>query len=219
MTFWIGILVAALFAWSAVKVGFYGMWAMLFNIIISVYLAIFLRPGIVEVLPEVGNAPYDNALAMIVTAVASFLVLQGITYTFFTAHFTIPLPKILDVVGAGVLGFWAGLLVWSFASLLIAITPIVENSFVKEIIISNQAQQINVSPVCRWCNFVNIIVSRPGDERTTEQMIDDLLTQAQEETEDTIEPAEPNEPTDSDEKNTATINTKSKGLPKLRGGA
>jgi len=215
MTFWIGILVAALFAWSAVKVGFYGMWAMLFNIIISVYLAIFLRPGIVEVLPEIGNAPYDNALTMIAIAVASFLVLQGITYTFFTAHFAIPLPKILDVVGAGVLGFWAGLLVWSFASLLITITPLAKNSFVKEIVIGNQAQQANTSSICRWCNFVNAIVSRQGDEHTTEQMIDDLLTQTQEETEDTFEPAEPNEPTDSDEKNTAKINTKNKGQPKL----
>lgn len=41
MAFWIGLLVAIIFAAMAIKVGLYETWAMLFNIIISVYLAVF----------------------------------------------------------------------------------------------------------------------------------------------------------------------------------
>jgi hypothetical protein len=44
MVFWAGILVGGLFIWFAVKIGFYEMWATLFNIVISIYIAIFLSP-------------------------------------------------------------------------------------------------------------------------------------------------------------------------------
>ena len=44
--FWIGILVAVLFAYSAIKLGFYHTWTMLFNLVIAVYVALRISPMI-----------------------------------------------------------------------------------------------------------------------------------------------------------------------------
>ncbi len=191
MTFWIGILVAAAFAWLAVKTGFYETWAMLFNIVISIYLAIYLRPIIVDTVPSAGDTPYGNALTMAATAIAVFLILHGITYVFFTSQFSISFPKIFDTLGAGFLGFLAGFLVWSFVSLLICTTPISQNSFVKGIGFENQFKQNNASVICWWCNLVNTAVSSRSGEYTSEEAISELLKSAEPKAQ--AEPAEPAE--------------------------
>ena len=51
MVFWIGILVAVIFAYSAIKLGFYHAWTMLFNLVIAVYVALRISPAIEEFLP------------------------------------------------------------------------------------------------------------------------------------------------------------------------
>jgi len=179
MLFWVGILIGVLFAWSAVKIGFYEMWAILFNIVISVYLAIYLQPAIVDIVPSASGTPYGNALTMLATAIAVFLILYSISYILLTGQFTIPFPKIFDALGSSVLGFLAGFLLWSFASLLLSITPISQNSFVKEIGFDNQFEQTNVSYICRWCNLVNTAVSSKARGFTAEQAINRLLKSAE----------------------------------------
>ena len=200
MIFWIGILVGGVFAWFAIKMGFYETWAMLFNIIISIYLAVHLQPIIADVVPAAGDTPYSNALTMIATAIVSFLILHSISYTFLTGQFSISFPKIFDTLGAGFLGFLAGFLVWSFVSLLIYITPISQNAFVKEIGFGSQFEQTSVPYICRWCNLVNKAVSRQDNKLTTEEAISGLLKRvekkAQAKTAKEAAPAEPNKPTE-----------------------
>jgi hypothetical protein len=198
MAFWFGILVAGLFVWYAVGIGFYEMWVMLFNIVISIYLAVFLRPIIVNI-PAVGDTPYSNALAMIAIALASFSVLHGISYTFITSQFKVSFPRIFDTLGTGFLGFLAGFLVWNFVSFLIFITPISQDTFVRGIGFNKQFQQSNVSVICRWCDLVNRVVSSQDSECTTEQAVSGLLKSVEEkrtraETTKRAEPNEPNEP-------------------------
>ena len=110
MAFWIGIFVAAVFAWFAVKIGFYEIWAMLFNIVISIYLAIRLRPVVPKFFPAAGAAPYSDVLIIVAIALGVFLILHGITYVFLTSQFAVPFPKLFDILGAGVLGFLTGFL-------------------------------------------------------------------------------------------------------------
>ncbi len=173
MVFWIGILVGGLFAWLAIRIGFYETWVMLFNIVISIYLAIHLQPLIADFVPTSARMLYSNALIVMATAIASFLTLHGITYVLFTSQFRISFPKVFDILGAGLLGFFAGFTVWSFASFLVCITPISQNTLVKEF--GFNRQQANVSSLCWWCNLVNGVVSRPDDQLTTEKLIDSLL--------------------------------------------
>jgi hypothetical protein len=193
MAFWFGILVAGLFAWFAVGIGFYEMWVMLFNIVISIYLAVFLRPIIVNI-PAVGDTPYSNALTMIAIAIASFSILHGISYTFITSQFKVSFPRIFNTLGTGFLGFLAGFLVWNFVSFLIFITPISQDTFVRGIGFNDEFQQSNISVICRWGNLVNRVVSSRDSEISCEQAVSELLKSTEPELR--VEPAEEAEPND-----------------------
>jgi len=196
MAFWFGILVGGLFAWFAVGIGFYETWTMLFNIIISIYLAVFLQPVIVNI-PAVGDTPYTNALTMVAIAIASFAILHGITYTFLTGQFKVSFPRMLSPLGTGFLGFLAGFLIWNFVSFLIFITPISQEFLVKKIGFDSQLQQTNVSYVSWWCDLVNTVASSRDNSITSEQAISGLLksaeSRAQVKPAKRAEPAEPKE--------------------------
>ena len=175
MAFWIGILAGSLFVCYTLKIGFYETWAMLFNLVISIYLGVHLQPIISRIIPAAADTPYGNALTVLAVAAGSFLILHGITCVFFTSQLTISFPKIFDVLGTGLLGFLAGFLVWSFVTLLISITPISQQPIAKEIGFGSQFEQTNVPYICRWCNLVSMVVSRQDKEITSEQVISGLL--------------------------------------------
>lgn len=213
--FWVGILVGGTFAWFAIKLRFYQTWTLVFNIIISIYLGLYLRPVIVNI-PAVGDTPYSNALAMAAVALASFLILHGISYTFFTGQFNVSFPKVFDAVGTGLLGFLAGFLVWSFLSLLFYITPVSQNTFVKEIGFTDQFQQTSVLYLSRFCNLVNAVVSSQDNECSAEQTISKLLKgPAPKKTrEKTSEKPKPTGPADPNNAETGTTKQKQLNPPR-----
>jgi apolipoprotein N-acyltransferase len=177
MVFWLGILVGAVFAWFAVRIGFYGMWTMLFNIIISVYLAIYLQPVVVNV-PGLGDTLYTNALAMVGTAIAVFLILHSISYAFLTGQLIPTFPKVFNTLGTGFLGFLAGFLVWSFVALLVYVTPISQNAFIKSIGLG-KFQETSISCISRGCGLVNAL-SFQDKQCSAEETISQLLTSVEE---------------------------------------
>lgn len=213
MVFWIGILVSGAFAWSAIKRGFYETWAMLFNIVISIYLAVYLRPTIIDIVSSNGDTPYGNAIAMIGIAIGSFLILQGISYLLFIS--SVPFPKVFNTLGAGFLGFLAGFLVWSFANLLICITPISQNTLVKETGFSrSQFKQTNMPIICWWCNLIDTVASRQDNRYSTEQAVNDLLKSTEKKTRDKqAEPVEPDEPAEPNNVKTGIGGEKQSILP------
>lgn len=194
MIFWIGILVGGSFAWFAVKRGFYETWAFAFNIIISIYLGVFLGPVIADIVPVTSVPGYNNALCMAATAIGAFLILHGISYTFITGQFSIPFPRALELLGSGSLGFLAGFLVSSFFCLLIWITPISQQPIVKDMGFDSGFERCSL-PVIRWCcNLVQTAVSRQDSRYTAQEAITELLKKAQERTGNQAEPNEPPQP-------------------------
>jgi uncharacterized membrane protein required for colicin V production len=179
MVFWLGILTGGLFTWFAIKIGFYEMWAMLFNIVISVYVAIFLAPVILNIIPEAGDIPCSHALALAALGAGTFCILFGITYVFLTGQFKVSFPKSFDILFAGVLGFLAGFLVLSFAALVITITPISQNRFVRQVGFNRNSEQANISYICWWCDLVNSIVSSPDTKISSKQAVEHLLSETQ----------------------------------------
>ena len=184
MVFWLGILTGGLFIWFSMKIGFYEMLAMLFNIVISIYVSIFLTPVILDIVPEAGDIPCSNAFASAVLAVGTFFVLYGITWVFLTGQFKVSFPKLFDTLFTGVLGFLTGFLVLSFAALVITITPISQNRFVKQVGLNRNSQHANISYICWWCDLVNSIVSSPDTKITSEQAVEHLLSETQSKTSD-----------------------------------
>jgi len=176
MIFWMGILAGGLFVWLAVRMGFFETWALLFNVVISIYLSIFLGPVILDIVPDAGNTSYSNALVLAVTAVAAFLVLYGFTCVFYTSQFKVTFPRVFEVIFAGVLGFLTGFLVLSFAALVITATPVSGNQFISQVGFNRDSQRANISYVCWWCDQVNSIVSLPDSEVTTNRIVSQLLS-------------------------------------------
>ncbi len=202
MVFWTGVLVSCLFAWYAITRGFYETWVMLFNIIISIYLAIYLKPVTENIVPGTDTL-YRDALIVIASASAFFAILHGLSYILIMGQFSIPFPKILDTFGAGFLGFFTGFLLWSFAGLLVCITPISQNTFAKEIGLCGRFKQTNIPYICWWCNRVNMVVSRKGHKYPAEQAVDDMLKDFEGKMYDVgVSPYEPNVPARSDDSKT-----------------
>jgi hypothetical protein len=175
MAFWIGILAGALWVAYTLKTGFYETWAILFNLVISIYLGVHLQPLISAIIPAAADTPYGNTLTVLAVAAASFLLLQGITYVFFTSQLTISFPKLFDVLGAGLLGFLAGFLVWSFVALLLCTTPLSHKPAVKQMCFDSQ--QTTISYLTWWCQLVDKAASY-GDSNS-QQVITSLLKTAE----------------------------------------
>jgi len=213
MVFWTGILAGGLFAWFAIRIGFYEMWAMLFNIVISIYIAVFLTPVIIDIIPAAGDTSYGNALTMATAAIGVFLILYVITYLFLTGQFKVSFPRIFETLGAGVLGFLAGFLIWSFAALLIWTTPVSQNTFLKNTGFGGRIRQTSVPYISRWCNLVHSIVSSPENEITSEQIINQMLNSAESNAKDKIpEEVEPDMPIAPDDADT-NIRVKTRPAP------
>lgn len=179
MVFWIGILFGCLFVWLAVKKGFYETWILLFNIIIAVYLGVFLGPVIAKIVPVARESAYNNALCMMIPGVGGFLILYGISSMLFTGQFSVPFTKTLDTCVAGFFGFLAGLLVWCFLSLLICITPISQNNFVSELDFAGGFKQTGAPYVEWWCGLVDSIVASKNSNVTSGEVISALLKNAE----------------------------------------
>ena len=195
MVFWVSILAGGFFAWLAIRMGFYETWTMLFNIVISIYVAVFLTPVIVDVAPAAGDTAYGNALSLAVTATGIFLILHGISYVFLTGQFNVSFPKVFDLVFAGLLGFLAGCLVFSFAAFVITVTPISQNSLASKVGFNSRSQRSNIAYICWWCDLIDLAVSSADSETTAEQTINALLSSAQpgppDETDNQPDPYEP----------------------------
>jgi uncharacterized membrane protein required for colicin V production len=200
MIFWIGIAVGGAFVVWGIKKGFYETWVTLFNTIIAIYLAIFLRPTVAMLVPAAGDTPYSSMLIMLAIWVASFAILSGLSFIFFTSQFDVPFPRVLDYIGSGVIGFFNGLLVWSFVCILLSVTPIAQNQMLVEMGFGANFKQSNTANIIFWADKVNNLVSVKSDFLSTEQAIADLMkTVEKKEIQKPLSPSvnEPNKPSES----------------------
>jgi hypothetical protein len=178
--------------------GFYQTWAMVFNIVISVYLAIFLTPVIAEAIPAAADTAYGYALVSIALAIGTLVILQSITYTLFTGQFSVTFPKVFNTVGGGILGFLAGFLIWSFAAMVVSTTPVSANSFAQKIGLGSKIEQTSVSYISWWCNLVNAVAASEDNKCTPQEVISGLLAGSQKKKADKdigqSKPKKPSEP-------------------------
>jgi hypothetical protein len=204
MVFWIGILVAVIFVYSAIKLGFYHTWTMLFNFVIAVYVAIRISPAIEEFLPAaMGGGQYSKTMALLATGLVTFLILHGIAYVLLIGQFEVTFPRVVNTLGSGILGFLAGFLIWSFVTLVVCTTPFSQQQFVKELGFETKTfQEAKMQPyLVWWCNFLDKIVASGGGPVSAEQAIRDLLIKPAKNTPvkaktgtASIQPVDPNDP-------------------------
>lgn len=177
MIFWIGILVGGVSAWYAVRLGFLEVWTTLFNIVVSIYVAVFSTLAVAEGIPAAGETSFGHCFTMAAVGIGTFLILGGISYTFLTGRFKVTFPKIFDNVASGVLGFFAGVLVWSFLALLLSVTPLARSGVAQSLGIGGSSQQTHVQYVSWWCDWIGRLSSRRG-QGSTERMIAEIADKA-----------------------------------------
>jgi hypothetical protein len=182
MMFWIAILAGVLFVWLAVRVGFYETWVLFFNIVIAIYVSVFLAPLLAELAPAPsGAASYHVALCMTVLAGGCFALLQGLSFVFLTGQYHIPFPRVFDIVLSGVLGFAAGFLTLSFVALVLTMTPLAENKIAGIFGLSKASPSHttvgnpNLACITRCCDLIHSCAGFHDAGNTTEAAIQKLL--------------------------------------------
>ena len=177
MLLWIGIIVGGAFAWNFSKRGILESWTFFFNLLVSVYLAIFLQAVISAKVSIGGDTAYSCALTTLASAIGFFLLFQAVSYTFFTSQFSASFPRLLDIIGSGALGFLAGLLVWCFVALLVCLTPLSQSTLARGINFEDEFKNFNAPYLCWWCDAVNTIVT-PAENRTTCRQVTETLSKS-----------------------------------------
>jgi hypothetical protein len=177
MTFWIGILIAAGFAASAVKLGLYQAWTTLFNVVIAVYVGVNLGPAIETFVPA-ASGQYGRTLAVLAAGLGTFLVLHGISYTFLIGQFEVTFPRGFNKLLSPLLGFLAGFLVCSFAVLVFCTTPFCQNASVKDAgLDSKNFEEAKMQQyLVWWCNLVDKFAASGESNTDAEVTIKNLLT-------------------------------------------
>jgi len=188
------IIIGLVFALLCYKKTWYPSWAFLFNILISIYIGIMTAPQIVDKIPFIRERLNDFAYSagILAVAVIIFIVVQFLSVRFLIAGHRASFPKILNSIGAAVLGFVAGLIITGFLFFLINITPLpnwpaVDRFFAQHDRNSEKASSFVLGP----CNFVHSIsfhAQTVGVEKQMEKILTDWKSP---ETELITKPANP----------------------------
>jgi uncharacterized membrane protein required for colicin V production len=182
MVFWVAILVGVLFVWLAVRRGFYESLILLFNVVVSIYVAIFLAPTVARLTPAIeGAATFKVAICLLALGGGCFALLFGVSFVLLTGQFHITFPRVLDIVVAGVLGFVAGFLALSFVALAITTTPLSEHWLLSHAGFNRQAEQPNVACMAWCCDLVHSVAGVNATASPTRDAVARLLDEARRE--------------------------------------
>jgi len=189
MVLWIAVAAGGLFAWMAVRIGFFASWIMFFNLLLAAYMGIFLGPVIIASVPATTDSPYGHALVLLSTATAALLVGYAACYACLAGRIRIEFPRVFDSLAAGVLGFLSGFLVWGFVSMSICLTPLPEEDFCRHLGFDSQSQKTNTAFVCWWCDRLHAFVSSSEVEVTSAETVELLQEEARPRAADSSNPS------------------------------
>ncbi len=172
---WVGILIGLALAAYTAKRGLYESWALLFNILISIYLTIALTPFLIGLLSLDSNSALSNTLVMLITAIVAFAVLYGSAYMIFLGQFNVSFPKLIDVFGGGFLGFLSGMLIWAFVAFLICASPLASASLCKKLGMERSNAKESIASVVKWSNIVHTFIGSSGKKGAIKEIVVKML--------------------------------------------
>ncbi len=156
MLFWVAVIGGVAVSYAALKKGFFPVWAVFFNTLISVYLGVMLLPVIAAVIPNSGTAAYfySCSLCMLAVAVIAFVFLQVIASNYFSGGFAVTFPVIFNNIAAATLGFITGYVATCFVLLVISIMPFSAHNSVRGTLDTDHLAPAVKAPVTATCNFI-----------------------------------------------------------------
>jgi len=155
MVFWFAVLIGVVFLVVGIKKRLYPMWAILFNILISIYLGVMLSPVANELIFGSESSAYHKAGCVGGIAAAVFAILQTIAVCWLTGKFSVSFPRLFNNIGSGFLGFFAGYLTVTFLFFIVCIMPFSsEQPVAKKICELGGSKQIAAKSVKKACGLV-----------------------------------------------------------------
>jgi hypothetical protein len=168
------LLVGVFFAWFAIQMRFHATWIFFFNVLLSVYFAVFATPVVLDWFPFATTIPFGIPLTLLGVFLGSLCVTYGITYACVAGQFYIELSKIPDTILAAILGFFSGVLIASFLLFALSLTPLANIGFLQQVGFHKDAQKFNRSYLCFWCNRMHGFVG--ASDQKCKDILDDLMT-------------------------------------------
>jgi len=157
MLLWLVIIIGMLSAFLGIRKGLYRMWILLFNILISIYLAINFTPKIIELVQDTNMHRYNNALCLIIITIAVFIILHLVTGFYLLRIFALSLPKGFSKIGGGILGFLTGYLSICFLLIVLLAMPFSKKQPAKKFLESHGSKPVALKSVEKACNFIDVI--------------------------------------------------------------
>jgi hypothetical protein len=164
VVFWLALLVGALFARTGIRIGFVKTWIVLFNVVVAVYIAVAVTPVFCDMFSRPRAGSDVPALALFGIASGACAALHAVAYAMFRGGVVLSLPKAVESVGAGLLGFCLGFLLVSFLGLVICLAPFAQHPLALQAGLGPQSQQTNLLSVCWSFDVVNAVVNS-GERR------------------------------------------------------
>jgi len=130
MVFWVAVIVGGTFAYMGIKKGLFMTWAVLFNVLVSIYIGVMLTPVIIKIIISGSGSNeyhyYNCAGSLAIVSAIIFVLLQTIVINLVIETFQVTLPKVFSRIFSGILGFLAGYLVCGFVffAVSVAVTPL-----------------------------------------------------------------------------------------------
>jgi uncharacterized membrane protein required for colicin V production len=149
----VAIAVALFFAVIGIRMGYFRVWVMLFNILVSIYLAVMLAPVVPGLIPYVRDFRYRYPAFIIVAAIIIFAVLHSIAISLMKT-FEASCHRIFDLVSSAVLGFISGYLLTAFVFFIICLIPLEKPWFVSW---QDKSTAKAGQPVISACDFIGYI--------------------------------------------------------------
>ncbi len=147
------ILIGAVFVFVGLKKRFFVIWAMLFNLIVSVYLSVMLVHVISKSTPDIGTNGYFLAACLLVLAALFYAIFHIIVKFYVIGSNVIEFPVLFDRIGAGVLGFVFGYLACCFVLFALGVMPIAKHEFMTNVLKKDTLASLASPPVKRACSF------------------------------------------------------------------
>ncbi len=174
MVFWFTILVGVIAAWLGRKMRFYSAWALLFNILVSMYLGVMLTGVLIGMITDQSVSYYHCATGVAGIAVIVFIILHIFTITVLIADVEICFPRMFDGVGSAILTFLSGYLVCNFVIFVICIMPFTKNPTVEKFIKQADLTTVTMPSVAVACDFIGNMSMQCYDD-AAEQVVGEFL--------------------------------------------
>jgi len=176
MIFWLAMIAGLAGAFFGIKKqSFYAIWAILFNLMVSIYVSVMLARPVISLLDkDTAGYEYQLAISILLIAAVLFALLQIIAVSFFTSY-GLQFSKTFDKAGSAVLGFIIGFLTCSYFFFIICIMPVSRKTSL--LWPKGSLSQAAIRPVIKTCDLIaKVSLQRYDEFKDTNSLVREIIT-------------------------------------------